>query len=657
MNPSLDPHHHDLIRTLRTMRFLGSFVFGAVATVRILQLEAVGLSPAQIGGLMAGYSVLIAVIEIPSGALADVWGRRNTKVLSLLVLIASLGAFALSDGFAVAAVALVLLAVGRALGSGPTESWFVDEIGEPHHPAVLAGISTAEAAHNVGVALGAVVGGLVPWLIAGRVEEAQVFAPVFTLAAAALVVDALVTGRGMIETTALPTADVTGVWRTTVSGVGATLNARVPRWVALAFLTYGALNACIELITPQRFSADLGSDDAALAFGVLVAAAWLVSAFTATRTGRLEARAGSAGRAAGLATVLLVVSALPAVIGQWFGPGLSYIGLNTVGGPLLPLLATIIHRHVSSAHRSTALSTLNLAFMAGAAIGSAMVAVIDTGAVLAVAAVTLLCGWGLLRAEQAASRERTAVHDAEPAVDPVAEPPERAAAEPKADDPSSVPRALRRDFAAATGTQWVLLLAAVAWLVYEWGPGNETVTPWILTNLLKDNEGFRSVALLMGVGFAFTALQQSLSGLTAVAALSTFRRTAARVWSNVESAGVEGLGLTRPWAQRSLRERVFIGFALGSTAVAVGEVMLAGSSLDRRSANRAVVSSACYTGAAVAVLAGVVAFLTWLGRSFQRSAETTESIIDFLSAPWPWLVLAVIVLARWVLEVRSSSST
>lgn len=213
-------------------------------------------------------------------------------------------------------------------------------------------------------------------------------------------------------------------------------------------------------------------------------------------------------------------------------------------------------------------------------------------------------------------------------------------------------RALAADFRAASSRQWLLLAAAIGWLIYEWGPGNETITPWILANVLQGNPGGNSIYLLPVVGFVFTAIQQSVSGLTALAALSTFSRSAQHLFDRIESAGVEGLGLTRPWKNRNLRERVFIGFALGSTAVAVGEVVLSGSNLDKPAARRAVVASALYTGAAVAVIAGAVAFLTWLGRSYERTDSATERIIGFLSSPWPWLALAVVVMGRWILEIR-----
>jgi len=397
---SPDPRHAEMARALRRMRFLGSFAFGNVAAVRILQLDAAGVSATQIGLLMAGYSVVVAAVEIPSGAVADVFGRRRTKLIALAFLVAAFAVFAVVDDVVSSAVALTLLALGRALASGPMESWFVDEVGDANHPSVLGGLSSAEAAHNVGTALGAVTGGLLPWLLADSVDQVSVFGPVFLMAGLVLLADLVITVRTMNETVVPETGPVGGVWKTTFVGVRSTISGVVPRWVVAVLATYGAFNACVELLTPLGLSEGLGSDRAALWFGAIVAGAWLISAFTATRTPQLEGWAGSAARAAGLGTVAMVLLMLPAAFPFWAAPVVAYVGLNTVGGPLLPLLATIIHRHVDSATRSTALSTLNLAFMAGATIGSGLVAVADRASVLLVAAVAVVCGWGLLRAQQ-----------------------------------------------------------------------------------------------------------------------------------------------------------------------------------------------------------------------------------------------------------------
>ncbi len=72
----------ELTRILSAMRFVTSFAFGCAGTVRVLHMDVLDFSVARIGVIMALYSVLIAVVEVPSGAISDVWGRRKTKLLA-----------------------------------------------------------------------------------------------------------------------------------------------------------------------------------------------------------------------------------------------------------------------------------------------------------------------------------------------------------------------------------------------------------------------------------------------------------------------------------------------------------------------------------------------------------------------------------------------
>lgn len=403
-SPQIDDERvRSRLNTLRMMRFLSSFALGSGGAVRILHIEAIGVAVAQIGTLFAVYSIVIGVVEVPSGAIADVWGRRRTKLVASAILVVSFGLFVLADDLVLAAIGLALLAVGRALASGAAEAWFVDEVGDPHHPMVLSGLASAEAAHNIGTAVGAVIGGTLPLLYADAVAPDRLFSPVFLLGAGALLFDVTLTLERMDETVPHRSETSNGVWRTTVAGVKNTLDASVPRWVAGVMALLGALTACVELLTPLGLSEGIGADRASVTFGVLVAGSWGMSALTASRASQIERLAGSAARGAAILTVFVVLATLPAAIGLWAAPGLGYIGLNTVGGPLPPLLATVVHRHVASANRSTALSTLNLAVMLGAASGAALFAVLSNGAVVVAGGFGLICAVGLLRAQRRAT--------------------------------------------------------------------------------------------------------------------------------------------------------------------------------------------------------------------------------------------------------------
>ncbi len=400
LHSSIEPATHDraaeLTRVLSSMRFVTSFAFGCAGTVRILHMDVLDFSVQRIGVIMAAYSVLIAVVEVPSGAISDVWGRRKTKLLASWVMAGSYLLLATASGLGDIVVSAALLGVGRALFSGAADSWFVDEIGDAKDPRVLVGLSRSEAAHNLGFGIGSLTGALLPQLYADSVDDRLVFAPVFVLGAIMLFVDILLTIRRMTEHRPPAAYPVGGVWSTTLAGVRNALDSRLPRWASFAMMAIGGAIACTELLTPLGLAKGVGTERALIVFGPLVAGAWIFSAVASYFTDRLEKSIGSMQRASGVLLVAIGALVLPVGLGTWFGAVASYVGINFVLGALLPLLSTTLHQHVRSSNRSAASSTLNLSLMAGAAGGSFMVGGLGGQAVLVVAPVALIAAAALL---------------------------------------------------------------------------------------------------------------------------------------------------------------------------------------------------------------------------------------------------------------------
>jgi len=77
-----------------------------------------GLTFFQIGLLVAFREVAINFFEIPSGAVADLWGRRRAMIVSFCAYIASFVVFALAIDLLTLFAAMFLFAVGEAFRSG-----------------------------------------------------------------------------------------------------------------------------------------------------------------------------------------------------------------------------------------------------------------------------------------------------------------------------------------------------------------------------------------------------------------------------------------------------------------------------------------------------------------------------------------------------------
>ncbi len=195
--------------------------------------------------------------------------------------------------------------------------------------------------------------------------------------------------------------------------------------------------------------------------------------------------------------------------------------------------------------------------------------------------------------------------------------------------------ALSSDFRAAPWRRRFALVAVVGWLAYEWGPGNETITPWILANVVSGYSGVAVIPMAAAVGFALTSVQQLVSGFTALAGFSIFDRTSRAAWERLR-----GKSSVAPsdWNRLGLGARCVLVFGLGTTAVALVQIMSTGRTGVRRHAS-VVVRSALLCGTLVGSIAAAVAAMAFVGRSVEAWSGGTEWTLRVLGNPLFWIGL------------------
>jgi MFS family permease len=93
-----------------------------------LFMTSIGFSPASIGAMAAVYAVVVPVLEVPSGVLADRWSRRGVLILASIAAILSVLIGGLSQSVAVYMVSAGFLGVFFALQSGTLESVVYDTV-------------------------------------------------------------------------------------------------------------------------------------------------------------------------------------------------------------------------------------------------------------------------------------------------------------------------------------------------------------------------------------------------------------------------------------------------------------------------------------------------------------------------------------------------
>ena len=211
--------------------------------------------------------------------------------------------------------------------------------------------------------------------------------------------------------------------------------------------------------------------------------------------------------------------------------------------------------------------------------------------------------------------------------------------------------AVTADFRASGPVRRLALCGVVFWLAYEWGIGNEVVTPWLLARVINDRPGVEAIPAVMVVGFVFTAVQQLLGGMTALVGFSMFDRTAHAAWQRLTA---QFGSIPGEWSTLGLFSRAVLVFGLGTTAVALIQITTTGKVGVRRH-RRAVTESAVLCGAVVAMIAGSVGALAVAGREIEMLAPYVEWLLRVLGNPLFWLGLLVVVAVVNVARQRASS--
>ncbi|MCK3684881.1 MFS transporter [Maribellus sp. YY47] len=102
--------------------------FNMVMPVVVLFYQDNGMGMHEIFVLKAIYSVAIVTMEIPSGWMADVWGRKKTLILGSILGSAGFFLYSLSYGFWAFAMAEIILGIGHSFVSGADSALLYDSL-------------------------------------------------------------------------------------------------------------------------------------------------------------------------------------------------------------------------------------------------------------------------------------------------------------------------------------------------------------------------------------------------------------------------------------------------------------------------------------------------------------------------------------------------
>jgi MFS family permease len=85
-----------------------------------------GLDLFQINVVLATYLISVFLFEVPTGAVANLAGRKASFLLSCVVRMVAFALYAFADNFAQCVTAEFIDAIGSTLASGALGAWAVD---------------------------------------------------------------------------------------------------------------------------------------------------------------------------------------------------------------------------------------------------------------------------------------------------------------------------------------------------------------------------------------------------------------------------------------------------------------------------------------------------------------------------------------------------
>ncbi|OZV78735.1 MFS transporter [Micromonospora echinospora] len=384
---------------------------GLLIPVFVLLMQERGLTIAQIGAATAAQGLVVLLLELPTGGLADALGRRPVLLTAAAVNLASLALFVVADAFSAFVVVWLLQGVYRALDSGPLESWYVDaSLAADPDAAYEKGLGQGGTVLGISISAGALIGGgLVTLGPVGPVSAlttplllAVVLQLVVLVALATLLVEpgpVRGRGRGALRSSLAAAPGMVG------QAFGLLRRSRVLLALVAVELFWGFGMTTFETLLPVRLAEVTGgADRAAVLLGPAGSVAWLASAAGAALTPLLARWWGAAPAAALLRVVQGLTVAGMGLLAGPVGVLLAYLACYTVHGASNPLHMGLLHRQVDGPYRTSVISLNSMVAMPAGALGgvvltaladatSVSTAMLVGAVVLAVAAPLYLPAW------------------------------------------------------------------------------------------------------------------------------------------------------------------------------------------------------------------------------------------------------------------------
>lgn len=365
---------------LRASRWLPT---GLMIPIFVLYLVDQGLTLTQIGLVFAAQGLVIFLLELPTGGLADAIGRRRVLLAANIFNLATLAMLLVGGSVLWFAVAFAMEGVYRALESGPLESWYVDATLEIAPDTNLErGLSRGTVVLGLAIAAGSLLSGGI--VAIGPFGDLPVLAAPLVIALILRVVDTSMIAWLMTEAPRRPGSDTVSFREVPViikSALHLAVTSIPLLMLVLVEVSWGLGVHTWESLFPVRLEEIVGgSDRAGALMGPLAAAAWIVSAAGAGLAPRASRRYGRHTAASWIRVLQALTVLGMALVGGTVGLMTAYLACYTLHGATNPIHSTLMHAEAESANRTTVASLNSMAGMGAAALGGILLGAIADSA-------------------------------------------------------------------------------------------------------------------------------------------------------------------------------------------------------------------------------------------------------------------------------------
>lgn len=177
------------IRQYYILLALSQAGIGIIAATYVTFLLSRGLNLFEVNLVNVAFFVTLFLCEIPTGAFADVFGRKMSYVLSCTLFAVSMFVYASSESLSGFILAEVIGAIGATFASGAFDAWLVDTLKHHGYSDSIGPIFSRKTQIKYGVLLVVAIAGafiadisiVLPWIVGGCLFSLSTLFALFTM--------------------------------------------------------------------------------------------------------------------------------------------------------------------------------------------------------------------------------------------------------------------------------------------------------------------------------------------------------------------------------------------------------------------------------------------------------------------------------------------